>query len=132
MKKKTKGTSTGATKTSNTDPRLKKAEEEIAKVLDKHGVGAAVALVSDSHAQFLIKFPKWSLIKFDGENLQLRTDHKNPELTNQSAHTLFAMRDMLAMQFAGLSDAADAFTSAIEAKGGSIDHEPFAGMLDEG
>lgn len=111
----------------NEDPRLKKAEKEISAILDKYEIGGAIAMVSDSHAQYLLKFPKWSLVKFEGDNLRMKTDHKRPELTNQSAHLLFALRDMLGLQYVGLQQASDAFIKAIEAKGGVIDHNPFGG-----
>lgn len=57
----------------------------------------------------------------------MRTSKDDPELTSQSAHLLFALRDMLGMQFSGLDKASNQFVAAIEAKGGSVDHDPFGG-----
>lgn len=109
------------------DPRLQKAEKEISDIMKKYDIGGTVAMVSDTHAQFAIRFPDWSLVNFEGDRLRMRTDKDNPELTNQSAHLLFAMRDMLAMQYTGLNEASNKFIEAVESKGGSIDHEPFGG-----
>lgn len=108
---------------------LMKAEAEIEKVLKKYEIAGAVCLASRTHAQFVIAFPKWSLINFKGESLQMHAKKNDSDTTLASFRLLHSLRDMLLMQFKGLDEAVKKFSAAIERSGGSIECDSLTEML---
>lgn len=105
------------------EKELREAEKEISAILDKYKIGGAISLVSASMAQFVFKFPSWSLINFEGDILKVRTDVEDPDLTNDSVRLIMGLRDMLGMQFAAMEDVAQKLQEAIEEVGGSITND---------
>lgn len=106
---------------------LEAAKGEIFEIFKKYGIGGSLALTSRDHAIYCIKFPEWSLIQVEGDNVRIRLNSKDSELSNQSAHSLLSLRDMLAGQLSAIQKASETLISAVEGQGGEVTHNPVPG-----
>jgi hypothetical protein len=106
--------------------------DEIHAIMDKHGVGGVVMLVSRESASWRMVFPDWSGLQPDpsqpGTPLRLRLSSKTPEArqaADSTMHLIASIRDMS-------SDCVNAFGRLFRAaelelqkQGSGIDHKPF-------
>jgi hypothetical protein len=108
------------------DPRLKACAVEIKAVLDKYSAGGAISLASDTHTEFLIHFPAWSLVGIgpDGHlKVRIRGGEEN-ERTAASLHVLFSLGELsekLAREFERITAYV---VRACKDKGTKINHAP--------
>jgi hypothetical protein len=103
------------------DPELRKAMDEIRKLLKKYDCGGHITLVSKTHGEFTLVVPKWAAIDCDGAKVHIRLHAKsNKEEANLTCHYLYSLRDTCSATFMGLKRMID----EIEKKIG-VDHEPF-------
>ena len=69
------------------DPKLKEAAAEIKAICRKHDIAAHVALVSPSHAEFVMVLdPTWSACQLTDNRLKIRA--KSKEIGHEVAHKL--------------------------------------------
>lgn len=114
------------------DPKLKEAMTEIEALCDKYDIGAFVALVSKSHAEYRYHLPTWTGLSWekgaDGKLLGIRVRLKGPaidqatkELADLTGHFIFSVRDIAAVTF----DYMRRFTEELQ-KNALVSHKPFA------
>lgn len=111
---------------------LKRAMEDIKKILKKYDVAGTFTLVSKTHAEFLYHLPSWSVFQWnaEGDGMDIRSkkaDFKNKEeqekILEQSVHIVMQNRDISAQTF----DMFDTVYKALE-KYIKIEHKSFSGF----
>ncbi len=113
------------------DARLKVAAKEIRNILERHQVAGCINLASHSHGETCFFFPKWSLVQIadDGQSIRIGLRAKEAERSDQSAHLLMSLKDATVMQALSLTQVCEKFIAAVEAQGGTVDHESFADFV---
>jgi hypothetical protein len=107
------------------DPRLKACAREIKNILDKYSVGGAITLASDTHAEVLVHFPKWSLVGITPDNkLHVRLRHKEPERTSASMHVLLSLSEGTAAHAKELMGVCAYVMSEAKRMSAEIEHIP--------
>ncbi len=89
------------------DPKLKQAIAEIRAILNKHDIGAAITLVSDTHAEFYYHLtPSWSVVQIRDTTLHFKSRRKDfktlkeqVRCTTLSTSMLCQIRDLNAHSF---------------------------------
>ncbi len=116
----------------NNDPKLKEAMAKIEAIAEEYDIGANVILTSESHSEFLYKFPEWSIAQFtdDMKGIDMKSklsDFKDlnhqKEVTESTIGLLCHVRDISAQTFEiydGLITAAENYLD--------IKHHPFSGF----
>lgn len=95
----------------NHDPKLREAMVEIEEVLKRYDIGGYVILQSNKHAEFkfCIETPTWSNLRFvkEGEAWHIKLYSKSDrENTNATVAMLYSIRDLCALGFQTMSQAA--------------------------
>ena len=114
------------------DDKLKKAIEDIRKILKEYDIAGTIALVSKTHAEYLYHFPAWSEIQWNeaGDSLRVKSEKKNfptkglqEQRLSESVHIVMQNRDIAAQTL-------DMFDTVYEAlrKHFTIHHKSFSGF----
>lgn len=119
------------------DPRLQKAMAEMKKLCHRYRIGAAITLVSQTHAEFAYLFPDWSVVQPetgpDGQQgIRIRSyeayygDKAQQQAAMEaSLHCLYQIRDIAGQTFLQFEN----LTAQVEAQGDlEIEHHPFSGF----
>jgi hypothetical protein len=110
------------------DPKLKEAMAEIKAILSKHDIAGAISLVSETHSEYRLQFPSWSMAQLTEKGLRFRgkaADYPNKEAANEaltrSLHVLLQIRDLTAQHQAVMLKILDALEKHVD-----FDHTPYA------
>lgn len=109
------------------DPKLKEAMAEISAVLKKHDIAGTVALVSETHSEYLYHFPTWSAAQLTEEGIRFKaksTDYPDKATADQalikSLHVVLQTRDLSAKNFQIMEHLLKKIGEHVD-----IDHTPF-------
>lgn len=113
-------------------PKLKKAMQEITKVLEKHDIGASIVLHTPGFSEHLLKLdPEYSCASFEADgNLRLRAKAEDfggdVELRNQkikdTSNMLVHLAEMTGNHFVILDKVSTAFDAVANASHGPGTH----------
>lgn len=114
------------------DPKLKIAMAEIFGILQKHDIGAAITLVSTTHAEFRFREdPSWSCAKIEDSNTvrfrarraDFKTAEQQFETIELTVHLLAQVRDIAANTFGAFDEMFRRLDKILK-----IEHQSFSGF----
>lgn len=112
------------------DSKLKEAMAEIKAVLQKHDIGGAMTLVSETHSEYLFQLePSWSVIhiqadgyaRFRSKRSDFKTRAEQKRCTDSSIHMVHQIRDLNALSFQQMEAMIEMLKQHFD-----IEHTPFA------
>lgn len=86
------------------DPILQQAAKEIANICDKYEIGGYIILASKTNGEYLMHFPKWSKLFFEGDALRFRAKGKDEDKTVESTVHMIQVFQKQSAQVAGGMD----------------------------
>lgn len=109
------------------DPELKEAAAEIKALMERRGIAGAFTLASPTHAEHLVHFAPWMVVKFEGEGAVRirckREDYPSREAQKQAmeetAHVIMRFKDISALHFKLM----ELLEGKIQAAGIEIEHD---------
>lgn len=109
------------------DPELRKFIRQEVNNFEQADFAGFIIAISKTHAEFRMTFPKWGVIRINGDEIRFRSKRKyfkskkaQHMATELSVHILFQMRDIIALCFDFIDRIIDMLQEKFE-----IEHKPY-------